>query len=183
MLAAAGAGDQRAWDSIVARYSGLLWSVARGYRLDPADAADVVQLTWLRLVEHLDAIADPHRLGAWLATTARRESLQLLRRRRERPAAVDDWLAAVPDAGPPIDTALLLAERDAALWRAFRALSERCQRLLGVLTAVPPPSYAEVSAALDMPVGSIGPARQRCLTALRRIIDVATVHTGERHDG
>lgn len=182
LLSAVRAGDARAWDALVERYTGLLWSVAREYRLDPADAGDVVQLTWLRLVEHLDTIAEPARLGGWLATTVRRECLQLLRRRRERPAAVDDWLAAVPDPGPPVDAGVLLAERDAALWRAFRTLSGRCQQLLGVLMATPPPSYAEVSAALGMPIGGIGPARQRCLAALRGVIG-DDVLTGEATEG
>ena len=66
-------GDEAAWAAIVDRFSGLVWSTARSHRLSNADAADVVQLTWLRLVEHLDRINDPERLGAWLATTARRE--------------------------------------------------------------------------------------------------------------
>ncbi|MGI5151867.1 RNA polymerase sigma factor [Plantactinospora sp. CA-294935] len=183
VLAAARTGDQRAWDAIVDRYTGLLWSVARSFRLDAADAADVVQLTWLRLVEHLDDVVDPDRLGAWLATTVRRECLQLLRRRRERPAAVDDWLASVPDPGPPVDARMLRVERDAGLWRALHTLSGRCQQLLRVLMAVPPPSYADVSAALDMPIGGIGPARQRCLAALRRALDETPLSPGDRRDG
>jgi RNA polymerase sigma factor (sigma-70 family) len=182
LLSAARAGDQRAWDALVERYTGLLWAVARGYRLDRADAGDVVQLTWLRLVERLDTITEPERLGGWLTTTMRRECLQLFRRRRERPAPVDDWLASVPDPGPPVDAEVLLAERGAALWRAFRTLSERCQQLLRVLMATPPPSYAEVSAALGMPVGGIGPARQRCLAALRRVVGEDDL-TGETSGG
>jgi RNA polymerase sigma factor (sigma-70 family) len=183
LLAAARAGDQCAWDALVERYTGLLWAVARGFRLDPADAGDMVQMTWLRLVEHLDSVADPDRLGGWLVTTLRRECLQLLRRRRERPAAVDDLLTAVPDGGPPVEDGLLLAERDAALWRAFRTLPERCQRLLRVLMASPPPSYAQVSSALDMPIGGIGPARQRCLSTLRRAVGGEDLLAGDRGAG
>jgi len=70
MVAAATAGDRAAWDAIVHRYAGLVWSVARAFRLGDADAADVSQATWLRLVEHLDQIRDPAALGAWRATTA-----------------------------------------------------------------------------------------------------------------
>jgi RNA polymerase sigma factor (sigma-70 family) len=170
LLDAARLGDQAAWDALVANYNNLLWSIARGYRLETADAHDAVQMTWLRLVENLNRIKDPERLAGWLATTARRECLQLLRRSgRERPAS-DDVLLDVPDPGGPIDAALLLDERDGALWRAFRLIGERCQRLLRVLMASPPPSYREVSAALDMAIGTIGPARQRCLEELRRRI-------------
>lgn len=170
LLDAARQGDQSAWDALVAEYTNLVWSIARGYRLGTADAADVVQMTWLRLVENLNRVKDPERLAGWLATTTRRECLQLLRRSgHERPAS-DDALLDVPDAAEPMDAGLLLNERDGALWAAFRRIGERCQRLLRVLMASPPPSYQEVSAALDMAIGTIGPARQRCLDQLRRLI-------------
>lgn len=171
LLDAARRGDQTAWDALVTRFSGLLWAIARGYRLDVADAHDAVQMTWLRLVENLDRIADPERLGAWLATTARRECLQLLRKAgREMPTAVEDALDHVAGPTEPIDARMLLDERDRAVWHALVSISERCQRLLRVLMASPPPAYREVSAALDMPIGTIGPARQRCLDQLRQVI-------------
>jgi RNA polymerase sigma factor (sigma-70 family) len=169
-LAAAADGDQQAWDSIVARYGGLVWSVARGFRLSDADAADVSQTTWLRLVEHLGDIRDGERLGAWLATTTRREALGLLRRNgRDLPTEDLDLLdAQEPVSGPEHEA--LRTERDALLWRAFSRLPASCQRLLRVLMADPQPSYAEASAALNMPVGSIGPTRARCLTGLRNLV-------------
>jgi len=168
LLDAARAGDSASWDLIVERFSGLLWATARAHRLDSTDAADVVQTTWLKLVENLDRIHDDERLGGWLATTARRECLLVLKRRHREPP-VDAGLAFdhLPDQRDGIDAALLRDERDATLWRLFDQLSDDCRRLLRVLVADPPPTYAEVSAALDMPVGSIGPRRQRCLTALR----------------
>jgi RNA polymerase sigma factor (sigma-70 family) len=170
LLDAARNGDQTAWDALVAEYNNLVWSIARGYRLATADAHDAVQMTWLRLVENLHRLKEPDRLAGWLATTARRECLQLLRKSgRERPAG-ENVLLDVPDPGPPVGTTLLVNERDAALWRAFRLIGERCQRLLRVLMASPPPSYQEVSAALDMAIGTIGPTRQRCLEQLRRHI-------------
>jgi DNA-directed RNA polymerase specialized sigma24 family protein len=99
----------------------------------------------------------------------RRECLwQLRRASRERPGATIEWLDTVPDEGEPLDTHLLDNERDAALWRAFGTITDRCQQLLRVLMATPPPTYAEVSAALSIPIGSIGPIRQRCLDQLRR---------------
>jgi RNA polymerase sigma factor (sigma-70 family) len=171
LLAAARAGDQAAWDALVAQFNGLVWSVARGYRMGTADTHDAVQMTWLRLVENLSRINDPERLGGWLATTARRECLQFLRKSgRERPAADDDALRDVPDPGEPVDAGLLLDERDGALWRAFTLIGAKCQRLLRVLMATPTPSYQEASAALDMPIGTIGPTRQRCLAQLRQIV-------------
>lgn len=169
LLAAARRDDQTAWDRLVGRFNRLLWAIARGFRLDEAAAADSVQITWLRLVENLDRIDEPERLGSWLATTMRRECLwQLRRASRERPGATVEWLDTVPDEADPLDAHLLDDERDAALWRAFSTITDRCQQLLRVLMATPPPTYAEVSSALSIPIGSIGPIRQRCLDQLRR---------------
>jgi RNA polymerase sigma factor (sigma-70 family) len=166
LIRRAHSGDQAAWDVLVARYASLVWSVARAHRLAPADAADVAQTTWLRLVEHLGRLREPERLPAWLVTTARRECLRLLQQgRREYPDTVTDGLVDEQDA--PVDAGLLADERDATLWRCFRRLSEQCQLILRILMAAPPPTYADISAALGIPVGSIGPTRGRCLERLR----------------
>lgn len=172
LLGMAAQGDQAAWDILVRLHTGLLWSIARSFRLDAADAADVVQMTWLRLVESIDRIKEPDRLAAWLATVARRECVHLLRRsgREHRANGLPDPLFDPPDAGPPVDDKLLRRERDVALWEALTRLTEKCQRLLRVLMSDPPPAYTEVAAALDMPVGSIGPSRQRCLEQLRKVV-------------
>jgi RNA polymerase sigma factor (sigma-70 family) len=178
LLARAAQGDQRAWDDLVAEHSRLLWSVARSFRLDAADANDVVQTTWLRLLEHLDRIEDPTRLVGWLVTTARRESMRVLRRAgRERPV-VEDTVLDRPDDGPPVDTALLRDERDRALWQAFARLNEKCRQLLRV-AVTHPQSYDEISEALEMPVGSIGPTRRRCLTQLRALLEGTVLTEGE----
>ncbi len=170
LVRAAAGGDQAAWRGLVRRFAALVWAVTRSFGLEPSDAADVSQVTWLRLVEHLDRLHDPDRVGAWLATTARRECLAVLRRRGRSaiPAGDDATFERVAADVPPPTQRLVAAERDVVLWTALRALSERCQRLLRVLMADPPPPYDAVSAALEMPMGSIGPTRARCLTHLRR---------------
>jgi RNA polymerase sigma factor (sigma-70 family) len=167
LVSAAAAGDRAAWERLVDRFSGLVWSVARSYRLDDVDAADVFQTTWLRLVEHVDALRNPDALAGWLATTTRNECLRMLRHQARQVPTEDD---RIPDEPVPsmLDAELLTRERDAALWRAFATLSARCQALLRMLASDPAPSYEEISAALDMPVGSIGPTRARCLETLRR---------------
>jgi RNA polymerase sigma factor (sigma-70 family) len=168
LLTAAGEGSQAAWDELVGRYERLVWSVARSHRLSTADAADAVQTTWLRLVEHLGAIHEPERLGAWLATTARRESLRIVgRRKREQHDGADDELEALPDDAVGVEEAMLGSERDAVVLRAVRRLDPRCQRLLRVLAASPPPRYEAVAEAFGMPIGSIGPTRGRCLHRLK----------------
>jgi RNA polymerase sigma factor (sigma-70 family) len=168
LLAASAVGEQASWDELVRRFNGLVWSVARGYRLQVGETDDAVQNTWLRLVENLGRITDPDHVGSWLATTARRECLQLLRRRGRTGYPTDTIDAIqVESQEPSLDAGLLADERDAALWAAVHALPERCWALLRTLMASPPPAYTEVAAALGMAVGSIGPTRQRCLDQLR----------------
>lgn len=169
LVAAAGDGDQTAWDALVARHGGRVWAVARAHRLNSADAEDVFQVTFLRLVTHLDTIRDPSKVGAWLATTARHECLRIIRRAgRAVPSGDADILDSPDPLLPPLDSALLADERQVALWEAVARLSEPCQRLIRVLMADPEPSYEEVGQLLDMPIGSIGPTRGRCLKHLRR---------------
>lgn len=166
LVATAVAGDRRAWEELVTRYTGLLWSVARAHRLSDADSADVVQTTWLKLVEHLDRVQDPDRIGGWLATTARRECLRTIERGgRMRPSDAEQLdVTPVPFDG---HARLVTAERDAQLWDAFATLPESCQQLLRLLMTDPPPAYEDVAAAIGRPIGSLGPTRARCLEKLR----------------
>ena len=172
LVRAANDGDAAAWGAIVDRYSGLVWATARSHRLSSADAGDVVQTTWLRLVEHLDRIHNPDGLGGWLATTARHECLRLIRLRGRELASDESSLfdAATDDSAPE---RLITRERDRALQRALRTVGERCQTLLRMLAAPEPPSYEEIGAALGMPIGAIGPTRARCLDKLRRSPELA----------
>ena len=168
-------GDQRAWSAIVDRFSGLVWSVARSFGLPRSEAADVTQTTWLRLAEHLDRIQNPERLAAWLVTTARREAMR--QRRRLDLARPSDERALELRLGPaaPADRRALIEERDAALCAALAQLPERSRLLLTMLVSDPPMSYNDISEALEISVGSIGPTRARALAALRGHIEEAGV--------
>ena len=162
-------GDQRAWDGLVERYAPLVWSICRRYQLSDADADDVHQTVWLQLVSQLDKIRDPAALPGWLATTTRRECVRLLRAARGPHAAeyVPD-AETIPDQQTGLaDRELLVAERHAALREALSRLPPGCQRLIGKLIEDPPLTYAQISAALNIPAGSIGPLRGRCLDRLR----------------
>jgi RNA polymerase sigma factor (sigma-70 family) len=176
LIRAASGGDEAAWGAIVDRFAGLVWSTARAHRLSPVDAADVAQTTWLRLVENLDRIHDPERLGAWLATTARRECLRHIRLRGREVATGEESVFEAPSEDRA-EQAVLTRERQVAVRRAFARISERCQALLRLLAAPEPLSYDEISAALGMPIGAIGPTRARCLDQLRRAPELAGFET------
>jgi len=168
LVAAARGGSSAAWDALVVRHAGRVWAMTRSHRLSQADAEDVSQVTWLRLVTHLDTIREADRVGAWLATTARHECLRVLRKAgRQLPVGEDDELEPREPDRPAVDAGLIATERQVALWRAIEQLGSKCRQLLRVLMADPEPTYAEVSATLDMPIGSIGPNRGRCLRQLR----------------
>jgi RNA polymerase sigma factor (sigma-70 family) len=168
---AAARGDQRAWNSLVDAFAPMIWSIARAHRLRDADAADVAQATWLALLEHLVDLREPGRAGAWLATTARRECLRILRGSERRVLYGDDCPEHQSSDPGPGDV-LLLSERDAALWRSYSRLRPSDQALLRMLMADPRPAYEEIAAALDIPIGSIGPTRGRALARLREQLEI-----------
>jgi len=153
----------------VERYVPLVWAICARFQLNNSDREDVSQNVWLLLVEQVGKLREPAALPGWLATTTYRECLRVVTaaRKTERlGTGLDDALQFVDHT--MIDEEILMAERNAALRAAFAELPPRCQRLLAMLTSDPPCSYAEISATLDIPVGSIGPKRARCLERMRR---------------
>jgi RNA polymerase sigma factor (sigma-70 family) len=165
-------GDARAWEGLVTRFGGMIAATGRRYRLSAPDVAELQQTTWLRLVENLHRIEQPERVGGWLATTARRESLQLLKRASKYRSGADEMLANLPDRHLPEPDARPIAhERDVVLRAAWDRLKPRCQRLLALLMTDDPMEYKDLSALLQMPIGSIGPTRQRCLEHLRLLVE------------
>jgi RNA polymerase sigma factor (sigma-70 family) len=174
LVRAAAAGDHQAWDALVDQFASTVWAIARAHRLNAADAADVSQTTWLRLLEHLDRIQQPERIGAWLATTARRESLHVLRMAgRQVPSGYD--FEVLPDQGAAAapDRGLLRSESAELVSELVDKLPVRSQLLLRLLSADSPLSYRDISEALSMPIGSIGPTRARALEQLRRLAQSA----------
>jgi RNA polymerase sigma factor (sigma-70 family) len=170
-------GDKQAWDALVEGYAPLVWAICRRYRLGTADAADAGQSVWLHLVEQLGNLRDPAALPGWLATTTGRECARVLRAAHHPQAA-----ALLPDPGHLADEhaelperELLAAERHATLRAALTCLPPRGQRLLTLLTCDPPIPYAQISATLGIPVGSIGPLRARYLHMLRNCPAIAAL--------
>jgi RNA polymerase sigma factor (sigma-70 family) len=174
LLTAVGDGDPLAWAEIVRRYEGLLRHVCRTHRMTREQSADVMQCTWVQLYLYAHRIRRPSGVAAWLMTTAARECIAVSRReRRELPM---DEIPA--DAAPVIDTAVApgaaevderldAAVRHQRLRQAVSLLPPRERALVGLLLEPDLPAYSEISARLGMPVGAIGPVRQRALRRLR----------------
>jgi RNA polymerase sigma factor (sigma-70 family) len=181
LVGAAAVGDQQAWNELVSRYSGMIASVGRRHGLSAADVSELQQTTWLRLVENFDRIRQPERIGGWLATTARRESLQLLRRAARYTAGADQMLANMPNVDvPELDAGPLAEERDVVVRKAWGKLKPRCQEMLSLLLRDESIAYKDLSRMLNVPVGSIGPTRGRCLEHLRRLVEEEGLTTADQ---
>lgn len=166
--------DWAAWDVLVSRFERLVLHAGRRIGLNHADAADVAQLTWLRLLEHAHQIRQPERLPAWLTATARREALRVaitskryilcadptIENGVDTRGAVNDVYPVDGDYGPDVEQALA-------------RLPVRYQRLLRLLMSDDSPSYTEIARKMHMPIGSIGPMRMRALQMLRRTPEFA----------
>ena len=138
------------------------------FRLEREEANDAFATTMLRLYEYLGKVREPEKLPSWITTVARNEVHAILRARRRSDAIVA--MLVEPSAGPSAEDEI---DQDAdlrpALPRRVRAAARAVAASApagddGPADAIPP----EISATLGIPVGSIGPTRQRCLEQLRR---------------
>lgn len=159
-------GDDAALDELVRMSTPSLWQLARAYGLDRHAAEDVVQTTWMALVRHHNDIDDPRTVSAWLATTARREAWRVAKV-SSRVAVIDEVVLDTASADPPVDEEVHESFERRRLWSAVRHLSQRCQRLLRVIAFDDRPDYRRLASELEMPIGSVGPTRGRCLEKLR----------------
>ncbi len=167
LVRAAARADAAAWQTLIDRYTKTVHRIARAHRLNEADAADVAQTVWLRLTQHIGRLRDPERVGGWVATTARNECLRLCRQqgrvRLVESSDVLDAMAAEPEPASPVET----EDRAAVVRHAVDSLPPRQRAILDLLMAEPPVSYGDIATGLNIPIGSIGPTRQRGLRTLR----------------
>jgi RNA polymerase sigma factor (sigma-70 family) len=177
LVARCRAGDGAAWEALVRRYQRLVYAIVRRAGLDEQTAADVFQTVFMRLLQQLPRIDEPARLQAWIVTTAKRESI-LQRRRGARLVTMGDGAAdaaqeTIADEAPGPQQTLEHWQQLMRVRSALDRLDGRCRHLLQVLFAGETSGYDDVARQLNMPVGSIGPTRARCLAKLRRDIESA----------
>jgi RNA polymerase sigma factor (sigma-70 family) len=170
----AATGDLQSWNWLVNQYGRLIWSIAVNFKLPEGDAADVVQTTWMRLIEHIDRIEHPEKVGSWLASTARNECLRHVAARKRIVLVQEDGeFDGADHHAAPVDEALLADERAQDVRDAMEQLPTQWRRLMELLMVDPPMSYAEISGHLGLPIGSIGPTRGRCLARLRVLLEAS----------
>jgi RNA polymerase sigma factor (sigma-70 family) len=172
LLTRARQGDQDAWSELVDRMSPMVWSIARGFRLDHATATDVAQTVWLKVIDNLDRIDDPERLPGWMATTCRREALRVANQNKR--TIPTDFEFDLADPTCSVESAVVEESDSAAVRTAFDSLDAGDQLLLRLVVLEPELSYQEISEITGRPVGSLGPTRARALTRLRRALDETT---------
>jgi RNA polymerase sigma factor (sigma-70 family) len=170
-------GEAHAWEALVLRYQRLIYAIPRRAGLSDEMAADVFQRVWIVLLEHLDRIEQPERIGAWLTTAAKRETWRAGRSQRAVPGLIGEFHAetvALPSDAPLPDDVLEELEKQHMVRTSLAALDQRCRNLLTLLYyRENRPPYQEIARILDMRPGSIGPTRTRCLTKLRLLLDRA----------
>jgi len=160
-------GDESALDDLVRVMSPVLWHVVRATGLDKETAEDVVQNTWLTLVRSAESVRDAQAITRWLCTAARREAWRVSKAATRTRPVEDEVLDARMPAQISPESAVVTDDDNRRLWQALGRLPERCQKLLRIVAWEPRPDYSAVAESMEMPIGSIGPTRRRCLDKLR----------------
>lgn len=164
-------GDPTAWDEVIRRYGALVSATVRSFRLQDADARDAVQMTWLRLAENAHRVQFPDRLAGWLATTARRECLRIMRQAKTGAKLIDVETVIAADSAVGPEQHVIGADTRRIVWTLVDELSPRQRTVLRTLFTDHTVRYAEVARAAGIPTGAIGPTRARALRQLRDKLD------------
>jgi RNA polymerase sigma-70 factor (ECF subfamily) len=161
-------GDERAWALLVERFSRYVYAiVGQAYRLGEHDSEDVFQEVFTRTYEHLDGLRSDEAIRPWIGQLTRRLAVDRLRARGREQPGFDELLHEVEG-----NAARELERVELALGirEAMTALPEHCQDILDRFFAREE-SYQEISAALQIPMGTIASRISRCLTKLRQLLD------------
>jgi RNA polymerase sigma factor (sigma-70 family) len=163
-------GDPLGLDDLVRCLTPVLWHVVRAHGLDQERAQDVVQTTWLTFVRRHESIAEPQAISAWLTTTARREAWRVAKATSRHTPVADEELEPDLPVTASAETDAVTFDENARLWACVQQLSERCRRLMRIVAFEDRPDYRGLAEELQMPVGSIGPTRGRCLAKLKALL-------------
>jgi RNA polymerase sigma factor (sigma-70 family) len=177
------AGDSASWGVLVDRFQALVWSSIYRVGLRNEDAEDTFQKVFLILYKNLDRIDSALALPKWLATTAARESIRLIRQNRDKSAialdAIDNLDEMIASEESSVEEVMLAAAQSDAIRNVISLLPGKCPQLLTMLYSEEESSYEEVKDRLGIPSGSIGPTRARCIERLRKALISANFFESE----
>jgi len=164
-------GDPDAWAALVDRFQALVYSIPIKHGLGADDAADVFQTTFQTLHANLNQIRNDATLAKWLAVTAARESLKVLRIKR-RTVDSDDFSLeqVVANEDSNAESSAIESWQAVAVREAVDKMTGRCKELVALLY-FEELAYDEITARMGIPIGAIGPTRARCLDKLRKLLE------------
>jgi RNA polymerase sigma factor (sigma-70 family) len=116
-------------------------------------------------------VRDPRSTLSWLSVVARREAIRAVNKERRVDPVGDTVVFDRPLDGEDPQSIVERRMRRETVLRNLAKLPARRRELLCVMFLSEADGYAEIAEMLDMPVGSIGPTRQRSLSMLRRFLD------------
>ncbi|MFO0818299.1 MAG: sigma-70 family RNA polymerase sigma factor [Pirellulales bacterium] len=173
------AGDVAAWDELLEIYGPLVYRLARGRGLQPADADDLVQEVFGAVARAIAKWLDDPKRGpfrAWLLRIARNSAINLLTRPKRRGAGFrsldDEDVAAPSDAEHEEEAFDFEYRREVFRWAAAQvqdAVAPKTWRAFWE-TAVEQRAVPAVAAELEMTEGSVYIARSRVLARLRECV-------------
>lgn len=156
-------GDPAAWPALVERFARYVHAIAtQAYRLSEHDAEDVFQEVFARTYEHLDRLRDDSAIRPWIGQLTRRLAVDRLRIAARERADMD----ALEGTDEQASTAIERLDEAMMVHQALAVLPENCREILDRFFARDE-TYAEIAAALDIPMGTIASRISRCLTKLR----------------
>jgi RNA polymerase sigma-70 factor (ECF subfamily) len=164
-------GETGAFDALIARWHQPLWSYVRRMTGNDADAEDLTQEIWIRVIRGIARVRDGSRLRGWLFGIARRVLMDRLRRAYAAPPTADVDMGTLPAEVEPSDPEADLASLEAAL--DTLPVVERDVLTLFYLRDL---SLAELADALDVPVGTV---KSRLFRA-RRMLRAAMQERNDR---
>ncbi|NNE65393.1 MAG: sigma-70 family RNA polymerase sigma factor [Pyrinomonadaceae bacterium] len=169
-------GDENAWNDLVDRYQRLVFAIPRRSGLSEAQAADVLQETFLTLFEKLDEIEKPEKIRSWLVTTSKFKTWAVVRKNKgiyspDTEEEMELEMSNLKDDAPLAEDSLVQLEQQHLIRTALGKLEERCQKILSMIYLTEPAaSYAEVAEAIGVGATSISPLRSRCLKKLEKVL-------------
>ncbi|MDZ4659661.1 MAG: sigma-70 family RNA polymerase sigma factor [Bythopirellula sp.] len=169
-------GDPDAVEQCLARYGGLVWTLARKLSPTLSDAEDAVQEIFVQLWQQAERF-DPS-CGAeatFVTMIARRRLIDRLRKSQRRPAAISIDSTAAEPATHPMDWAQLSDE--AAYARQQMQELKVDERQVLTLALQEDLTHREISERLDMPLGTVKSHARRGLLRLRELMGLKTATT------